>query len=114
MPTCLPAVLTAARLEPRQDDWVWHGVDLNLMLVVAALVFTSPFLFGGLGVFNCWFFSIVVLALLLAWRELSRSPGWAADQSADDALFDPSHSGCAGRLRSPSSPATRRPRPMRS
>ncbi len=86
VPTCLLAVLTAARPEPRQDDRVWHGVDLNLMLVVAALVFTSPVLFGGLGVFNFWFFSIVVLALLLAWRELSRSPGWAARLSLSSSV----------------------------
>ena len=54
------------------------GVDVRRVAMVGVLLATPSFLFGVLGVFNFWFFCSLVLAMLLAWDDLTRSPAWAS------------------------------------
>jgi hypothetical protein len=60
------------------DSWKVGGVDLQLLFAGSALVLTPSFAFGVLGVFNFWFYGLLVLALLLALLELPRAPSWPA------------------------------------
>ncbi len=78
VPTCAVAVLAGTATESNRTTWTWRGLDLNQALVVALLLVSPCFFFGALGVFNFWFFCLVMLALLLGWEDLSRAPGWAS------------------------------------
>ena len=78
VPTCALAVLSLRLQRTAPPGWTKAGLDVQQVMSASVLLLTPSFLFGGLGVFNFWFFCSVVLAMLLAWEDLSRAPSWAS------------------------------------
>ena len=75
----LPSAAVAIALasdRPTAEPWTARGFDLRLLVLVGALLITPSFSFGVMGVFNFWFFPVVVLGVLLALHELETSPSW--------------------------------------